>query len=97
MSFCLVIKFSRRQNVLSVCQNHHYIKITAFWDIAPYSLVKVDRSALMMEAVRICETSATFYETTRRNIPEVCHLHTRCRENLKSHRYCRVIFERPLS
>jgi hypothetical protein len=37
-----------------------------------------------MEAVRTSETSVNFYETTRRNIQEGCHLHTRRRENLKS-------------
>jgi hypothetical protein len=31
------------------------------------------------------ETSVNFYQTTRRNIPEVSNLHTRHRENLKSH------------
>jgi hypothetical protein len=40
----------------------------------------------MMEAVSTSETSVNFYETTRRNIPENCHLHARRRrENLKSH------------
>jgi membrane-bound lytic murein transglycosylase MltF len=43
--------------------------------------------ALMMEAVRSSETSVNFYQTTRRNIPEDSHLHTRRRENLKSHYY----------
>jgi hypothetical protein len=28
----------------------------------------------MMEAIRTSETSVKFYETTRRNIPEGCHL-----------------------
>jgi hypothetical protein len=37
-----------------------------------------------MEAVRTSETSVSFYETARRNIPEGCHLRTRRRENLKS-------------
>jgi hypothetical protein len=37
-----------------------------------------------MEAVNTKETSLNFYETTRRNIPENSHLHTRRRENLKS-------------
>jgi hypothetical protein len=41
--------------------------------------------ALMMEAVSTYETSVNFYETTQRNIPEGCHLHTHCHENLKSH------------
>jgi hypothetical protein len=40
--------------------------------------------ALMMEAVSTPETTINFYETTRRNIPEGCHLHIRRRENLKS-------------
>jgi hypothetical protein len=30
--------------------------------------------ALMMEAVSTSETSVYFYETTKRNIPEDCHL-----------------------
>jgi hypothetical protein len=41
--------------------------------------------AAFTEAVRITETSANFYETIRRNIPEGCHLHTRRHENLKAH------------
>jgi hypothetical protein len=41
--------------------------------------------ALQMEAVSTSETSVNFYQTTRRNIPEDSHLHTRRCENLKSH------------
>jgi hypothetical protein len=41
--------------------------------------------ALMMVTSSIFETSVNFYETTRRNNPEDSHLHTRRRENLKSH------------
>jgi hypothetical protein len=70
--------------------------MTAFWDIAPCSMVEVDRrfrgsyclhhqGALAMEAVRTSETSVNYY-TSRRNIPEGCHLHTRHRKDLKSHR-----------
>jgi hypothetical protein len=43
----------------------------------------------MMEAEITSETSANIYHTTRRNIPEIpedSHLHTRLRENLKSHK-----------
>jgi hypothetical protein len=36
---------------------------------------------LTMEAASIAETSVNFYQTTRRNIPEDGHLHTRLREN----------------
>jgi hypothetical protein len=39
--------------------------------------------AFMMGAVRTSETSTYFHKTTRRYIPEVCHLHTHRRENLK--------------
>jgi ribosomal protein S15P/S13E len=31
------------------------------------------------------ETSVNFHNTTRRNIPEDCHLYTHRRENVKSH------------
>jgi hypothetical protein len=40
---------------------------------------------VMIEAVSAFETSVNFYQTTRRDIPEDGHLHTRRRENLKSH------------
>jgi hypothetical protein len=39
----------------------------------------------MMEAVRTSKTSVYLNETTRRYILESSHLHTRRRENLKSH------------
>jgi hypothetical protein len=39
----------------------------------------------MMEAVSTSETSVYFNVTTRRYIPEESKLHTRRRENLKSH------------
>jgi hypothetical protein len=42
-------------------------------------------NAMTMEAVRTSETSVYFSEIIRRYIPESCHLHTRRRENLKSH------------
>jgi hypothetical protein len=41
--------------------------------------------ALMMEAASASETSANFYQTARRYNPEDSRLHTRRRENLKSH------------
>jgi hypothetical protein len=36
----------------------------------------------MMEAVRTSETAVYFCDTTRRHIPEGCHLHTRRRGKL---------------
>jgi hypothetical protein len=44
------------------------------------------------EAASTSETSAHFYQTTRRNNPEDSHLHTRLRENLKSHTYFLLIW-----
>jgi hypothetical protein len=41
--------------------------------------------ALMMEAASTSQTSVNFYHTTRRSNPEDSRLHTRRRENLKSH------------
>jgi hypothetical protein len=58
-----------------------WTKIAVFWDVAPCSPV----IALKMEAVNTSETSVNIYQTTRRNIPEDSHLHTRLRENPKSH------------
>jgi hypothetical protein len=72
-------------------------KFTVFWDVAPSSHVEVGRSfiALMMEAVRISETSAHFNVTTRRYIPEHSKLHTRHHENLKYHKFCNVMVGKP--
>jgi hypothetical protein len=41
--------------------------------------------ALMMEAASSSETSVNSYQTTQRDNPKESHLHTRSRENLKSH------------
>jgi hypothetical protein len=41
--------------------------------------------ALVMEAASTSETSVNLYQTARRNNPDDSHLHTRRRENLKSH------------
>jgi hypothetical protein len=53
------------------------MKMNVFWDVE--SLI-----TLMMEAASISETSVNFYQTTRGNVPEDIHFHTRRRENLKS-------------
>jgi hypothetical protein len=41
--------------------------------------------AFMVAAVSTSEMSVNIYQTTRPNIPEDSHLHSRRRENLKSH------------
>jgi hypothetical protein len=47
---------------------------------------------LMMEAARTSETSVDIQLRTRQYIPEDSELHTRCRENLKSHSILVVYF-----
>jgi hypothetical protein len=52
------------------------VKVTVFWDIAPCSLVEIDRrfrrtiALMMMEAESISEESVYLYEITRRYIPK---------------------------
>jgi hypothetical protein len=72
-------------------------KFTVFWDLALSSHVEMVRSfiALMMEAVRISETSDHFNVTTRRYIPEDYKLHTRHHENLKYHKLYKVLVGKP--
>jgi hypothetical protein len=41
-------------------------------------------TTVMIEAVSTSETSVNFYQTTRRNIPEDSHLHTRMHENVNN-------------
>jgi hypothetical protein len=40
---------------------------------------------LIMQVVRTSETSVYANDTTRCYVPENCHLHTRCREDMTSH------------
>jgi hypothetical protein len=63
-------------------QTENVSKMTVFWQFFPCIIEKlIDVSevlttsiiALMMEAVSIIETSADFYETIRRNVPEDTH------------------------
>jgi hypothetical protein len=58
-----------------------------FTDVSEVLTASIIRAmiAQMMEAASTSERSVEFYETARRNIPEDSYLHTRRRENLKSH------------
>jgi hypothetical protein len=67
--------------------------MVVFWVVAPCNLRLI---ALIMEVSSTSETSVKFYYTTRCNNPEDNHLHTRRRENLKSHEY-KDVFEGPIS
>jgi hypothetical protein len=60
-------------------------KTTVSCDATPCRLLEIGPIALMVEAVSTSETSANFYQGARRNIPEDSQLHTRHRENMKSH------------
>jgi hypothetical protein len=57
-------------------------KMSVFWDVTPCSLVETNRRFTCAyclhrpgdKAVRTSETSVSFYQTSRRNIPEDRHL-----------------------
>jgi hypothetical protein len=53
-------------------------------DVSDVRAATIIRS--MMEAARTSETSVDMVLRTRQNIPEDSELHTRRRENLKSHK-----------
>jgi hypothetical protein len=64
-----------------------------FWDVLPCKII-VDRRfrALMMEAARTSETPVDNH-FTRQYIPEdKSKLHTRRRENLKSHKIVKLLY-----
>jgi hypothetical protein len=52
------------------------MKMTAFCDIAPCSLVEVDcvLEVLTASIINTSETLVNFYETAQCNIPKGCHL-----------------------
>jgi hypothetical protein len=49
-------------------------------------------SVLMMGAASTFETSVNFYQITQRNKPQDSHIHTRRRENLKSHKAQGILY-----
>jgi hypothetical protein len=66
------------------------MKMAVFWVVAPCSVVEfTDVSEVLLPSLSgsTSETSVNFYQTTRRFNPEDSYLHTRRRENLKSHLY----------
>jgi hypothetical protein len=69
--------------------------MAVFWVATPYNLIQVFRrfrgACCLHQGDETSETSANFYQTTRRYNPEDRHLHTRRRENLKSHQ--KLFFE----
>jgi hypothetical protein len=73
------------------------MKFTVFWDVLQCSQLDVDQrfkgayclhhqgDGLIMEEVRTSETLVNINLTARQYMPEDSKLHTRRRENLKSH------------
>jgi hypothetical protein len=80
-------------------RNSKRMRMTAFCDIASCSLVQVDRQLRDTyclhhqnrpdDAVRTSEMF-NFYKSTRRSIPEGCHLYTRSSDNLTFHEIQRL-------
>jgi hypothetical protein len=60
------------------CNDFCYHKRRGIWTS------RVPRITQMLEAAGASETSVNLYQTTRRNVSEDSHFHTRRRENLKS-------------
>jgi hypothetical protein len=56
-------------------------KMSCRWNVN----IKIKNTVLIMEAVSASETAVNFYETTRRSVPEGCHLHDRRHEELTCH------------
>jgi hypothetical protein len=54
-------------------------------DVSEVRSASIIRIALMMEAAHTSETSVDIQLSTRQYIPEDSELHTRRRDNLKSH------------
>jgi hypothetical protein len=80
--------------IIKLCHNKLFIFRIVFWDVLSYKII-VDRRfrGMIMEAARTSETSVDNY-FTRQYIPEDnSELHTRRRENLKSHKavYCNEV------
>jgi hypothetical protein len=59
--------------------------MAVFWVVTQCRLVIYQRFIIMVEAAGASETLVNIYRSTRRNIPEDSHLHTRYRENFKSY------------
>jgi hypothetical protein len=58
-----------------------------FWDVAPFIIIEIDRRFRDAYCRHHQDTSeaSVHFETTLHYIPDGCHRHTRCRENLKYH------------
>jgi hypothetical protein len=88
MGFIMLWKL--KNNLLPRCQASGKLrrvvslKLTNVSEVLTASIVTA-LTTLMMEMVVTSETSVSFSKTTRRSIPEGCHIHTRGRKDLTSH------------
>jgi hypothetical protein len=92
-SWILLLQLKFPSNRICAGLDIIHITSTTYWQMI-YStslLLRIRKfhgsisAALMMEAANRSETSVNICQTTRRNNLEESHLHTRRRENLKSH------------
>jgi hypothetical protein len=63
-------------------------------EVRAVSIIRAPKIVLMMEAARSSETSVYIQLKTRQYIPDDSELHTRRRENLKSHKVSSVVHVR---
>jgi hypothetical protein len=64
-----------------------------FTNVSEVLAASIIKAMMMMEALSTSKTLVNFYQTTRCNNPENSHLHTRRRENLKSHSFDWLFFD----
>jgi hypothetical protein len=74
---------ARPRTALQSCQQScsHLLKMTVFWDVAPTSLVEIDRRFRNAYCRHYQSDESVLYQTAQRNIPEDNHLHTCRRES----------------
>jgi hypothetical protein len=87
--FLFVNTFPHLLEYLVFYSENVHIEDVFFWIAAPSNLVEVYRrfrdAVTIIRTKSTSETSINLHETSRLNNPEDSHLHTRCREDLKSH------------
>jgi hypothetical protein len=91
-----VFQSNLHKSIRSIYQVKRNKKMAALWVVGPCSLVEFCRrfkpafclhqGDKVIESASFSETSVIFNQSTRRNKPKDSHLHTRRRENLKSHK-----------
>jgi hypothetical protein len=81
MSRSFSVQVSLPYTAAGIASVSYVCNLACFWTLEGF---RTWRCALMMEAVQTSETLVNSYQSTRRYNPEDSHLHSHCRENLKS-------------